>query len=286
MNEAGWLNEQLGGISYLFFLRELEREVENDWPGVLARLEAIRDHLIARNGMIANVTTDQSNWIEFSPQLGSFIGGLPEGGKPDADWPGANLPVAEGFTFPSQVNFVAEGMNIENTGYARSGAAAVAVQHLNTTYLWDRIRVQGGAYGGFSGYGGAAGTFRFGSYRDPNLTKTLDIYAAAPDFLRKGIDRADLDKTIIGVIGSIDRYMLPDAKGYTALTWHLLGETAKTRQRIREQVLDATPEDFKTLADALDQARENARTVVLGSDTAISAADAERGGFMSVTKVL
>jgi hypothetical protein len=284
--EAGWINEQLGGISNLFFLRDLERKIENDWPSVLQKLEAIRDILLVRSGMIANVTSEAAHWTDFSPQLGSFIDGLPRGDAADEIWPGPNLPPAEGLTFPAQVNYVAQGVNLEKAGYPRNGAAAVAVQHLNTTYLWDKIRVQGGAYGGFAGYNGPAGVFRLGSYRDPNLTRTLDVYAGVPAALRQPIEADDLEKTVIGVIGSIDRYMLPDAKGFSALTRHLTGETAQRRQLVREQVLNTTPADFVRLADALELAMSDAHTIVLGSDEAIGKANGERGGFLSVTKVM
>ncbi len=74
-SEAAWVNEQLGGVAFLAFVRELAEQVDNDWPGVLAKLEDVRGHLIRRNGMIANVTLDATNWGEFEPQLREFVSG-------------------------------------------------------------------------------------------------------------------------------------------------------------------------------------------------------------------
>jgi len=109
------------------------------------------------------------------------------------------------------------------------------MRHLNTTYLWDRVRVQGGAYGGSSVFDPFSGGFAFSSYRDPNLLETLAIYDEAPNFLAHGVGDQDLVRSIIGAIGSIDTYRLPDAKGFTSLMWEITDNTDENRQRRREE---------------------------------------------------
>ena len=110
----------------------------------------------------------------------------------------------------------------------------VAMNHLNTTWLWDKVRVQGGAYGGSCNFDQHSGGFSFLSYRDPNLQPTLDIYDKSPDFLRsEQVDEAELTRSIIGVIGDMDSYLLPDAKGWNSLENHLIGYTDEIRQRRR-----------------------------------------------------
>jgi Zn-dependent M16 (insulinase) family peptidase len=187
---------------------------------------------------------------------------------------------------PAQVNFVAKGTNIMALGYKPSGATAVAMTFLNTGYLWDKVRVQGGAYGAGSGFTELTGNFVFTSYRDPNLLQTLDAYDAASDYLRREIDDAELARSIIGVIGRLDAYQLPDAKGYTALVQTLIGDTAEHRQLRRDEVLGARLGDFRALADVLAEAAKIGQVAVLGSEAAIKAANDERGGFMKVTRVL
>ncbi len=76
-NEADWADEQMGGITQLLFLRQLSEDVEKDWPGVLAKLEAVRHHLLNRNAMICNVTLDDENWSQFQPQLHDFLTAMP-----------------------------------------------------------------------------------------------------------------------------------------------------------------------------------------------------------------
>ena len=121
----------------------------------------------------------------------------------------------------------------------------VAIKHLNTTYMWDKIRVQGGAYGGGSSFDTFSGLFSFSSYRDPNLLETLANYDGAAAFLRQPIGDQDLTRSIIGVIGTIDAYRLPDAKGFTSLLWELMGDTDEARQERREQVLGASRQGLR-----------------------------------------
>jgi Zn-dependent M16 (insulinase) family peptidase len=80
LHEAYWASEQMGGISYLFFLRNLVRQVDDDWQQVQAVLERIRHLLIDRAAMLCNITTDAGNWRAFEPQLRAFLGKLPISG--------------------------------------------------------------------------------------------------------------------------------------------------------------------------------------------------------------
>ncbi|MEO7222344.1 MAG: insulinase family protein, partial [Devosia sp.] len=184
LNPASWANEQSSGVSYLFFLRELLKDIDHEggWLKIKAAFYALRDLLIDRNSMVLNVTADLGLWNAFRPKLESFVAGLPATEIPLRKW-SVSQPVNEGLTFPGQVNYVAKGANLYTLGYGHSGATAVAMRHLNTTYLWDKVRVQGGAYGGSSGFDPFSGGFVFTSYRDPNLLQTLDAYDGAAAWL-------------------------------------------------------------------------------------------------------
>jgi Zn-dependent M16 (insulinase) family peptidase len=149
---------------------------------------------------------------------------------------------------PTQVNYVGKGANLYKAGYELHGSSYVINKLLGTTWLWDRVRVSGGAYGGFSDFDSHSGMFTYLSYRDPNLLKTLDNYDATVDFLRKlEIGKEELTKSIIGTIGDVDSYQLPDSKGYTALMRHLLNVTDEERQERRDQILGTTQKDFRDL---------------------------------------
>ena len=158
--------------------------------------------------------------------------------------------------------------------------------YLQMTYLWEKIRVQGGAYGGFSAFDDASGVFTFLSYRDPNVAATIENYDKAGSYL-KGLDASrlsdnELTKAIIAAIGDLDSYQLPDAKGYTSMMRYLTNRTDALRQKMREQVLSTNGEDFIAFGEALEKVAQSEAVAVIGSQTAIEAADVG----LKVTKVL
>ncbi|MBX0329162.1 insulinase family protein [Oscillochloris sp. ZM17-4] len=287
LSPAEWVDEQMGGINGLFFIRELERRIDSDWAGVLADLEAVRRHLVNASGMFVNVTLDEAGYAELAPQLSEFLAQLPTAPYAPAAWGVTPAGPFEGLTIPAKVNYVAKGANLYDLGITPGGSASVAVKLLNTAYLWDKVRVQGGAYGGFCGFNRNTGVFTYTSYRDPNLLATLDIYDRTGDFLRGlALDKMALERAIIGTISDIDGYQLPDAKGSTAMWRHLLGATDAYRQGLREQILDATEADLKAFADAVDAVREQGIIAVVGSAEAVEAANKERPGLLTPVRVL
>ena len=153
--------------------------------------------------------------------------------------------------------------------------------------MWERVRVQGGAYGAHILFDRQSGLLCYLSYRDPNLLSTLETYDRTSDILR-GLELSEdeLVKSIIGAIGRIDAYQLPDAKGYTSMYRHLIGDDDERRQRLREQVLSTTPADFRLFAQALDHVTRHGQVVVLGSAEAIAQANAVRGPWLEVNRVL
>jgi Zn-dependent M16 (insulinase) family peptidase len=287
--QADWAAEQISGLSYLFALRALAEQVDKDWPAVLARLEAMRSALLNRANAIVNVTLDHANWQTVQPALGEFLGALPATGRAVGAWTPtlAKGESREGLTIPAQVNYVCKGANLYQLGYPFSGSALVIANLIRTTWLWERVRVQGGAYGGFCMFDHRSGTFTYVSYRDPNLLGTLDNYDQTPHFLR-GLELSedDVTKAIIGAIGDLDAYQLPDAKGYTSMLRMLAGDSDADRQRLRDQVLATTPAQINAFADVLEQVKAHGTVVVLGSEQAINSANTERGLGLHVTKVL
>jgi presequence protease len=285
--EADWAAEQMSGIAQLFFLRDLAEAVEKDWAGVLEKLETVRHLLVNRAAMIANVTLDKANWKAFQPQLDIFLATLPVLEVASTKWLPATSKNFEGLTIPSQVNYVAKGANLYKLGYKLNGSVQVINNYLGTTWLWEKVRVQGGAYGGFSVFDINSGVFTFLSYRDPNLTASLDNYDGTAEFLKNlEIANAELEKSIIGTIGELDAYLLPDAKGWTSMTRTLIGMTDERRQQFRNEVLGATAKDFKDFGNVLADLAQKGEIVVLGSAEAIEKANKERKGLLDVKKVL
>jgi len=285
--EAHWAAEALSGVSYLFFLRKLAHAVNEDWPGVLDALERMEQTLVNRRAMIANITVDQAGRDLVVPHLRRLSQELPEAPVATPEWPSADIPLFEGMTIPSQVNYVGKGANLYNLGYRFDGSALVIARYLRNAWLWDQVRVQGGAYGAFCQMDRLSGSLAFVSYRDPNLLQTLEIFDRSARFLEETrLSDEELSKAIIGAIGDLDSYMLPDAKGFASLVRYLRGDTDDTRQQMRDEILSTTADDFRAMARFMRAVAEKGIVKVLGAPSAIEAAEKERPGWLSVLKVL
>jgi presequence protease len=280
---AGWINEQMSGVTNYRFLSALEKQLstEEGWPAVQQRLKRLRELILANaNGAIVGLTSDNSDIIASGVEkLVHDLGSAGYKTPPSSSWVDGLVPADRthsAFVVPSQVNYVGKGSNLYQDGYKYHGSASVASKLLGTTYLWDHIRVSGGAYGGFCSFNKLNGNFVYLSYRDPNLLESLETYDRTGDFLREiareiGLD--ELNKSIIGTMGDVDRYQLPDAKGSTSLTRHIVKDTDEAQQVRREQILSTKASDFLEFADILDQSvRDNGVVSVVGMGDAIEKA--------------
>lgn len=274
LSPAACLAEATDGIAYLDSLRDLVERVNNNWESVLEDLEEIRRLLICRASMLINVTADSENISEINRHLAAFTRTLPECGyAADSVPPNAvsgfmhslEFPRGEALLLPSQVNYIGKGANLYSLGYQYHGSVHVIMKHLRMAWLWDRIRVQGGAYGAFCLFERFSGAYAQISYRDPNVENTLKVYDQTADYLRKlSLSATDLESCIVGAIGELDAYLLPDAKGMASFTRHLTGDTEEIRQKMRDEILSTSLAHFHKFADVLDAVAQQGRVVMLG----------------------
>jgi hypothetical protein len=286
-SEADWAEEQMKGISQLFFLRTLSKGVKDNWPEVLRALEEIRTLLINRNALLVNATAEAGEWNSIQPAVMEFLDALPSLPFQRKPWSPEPIMDFEGLTLPAQVNYVGKGVNLYAQGHRYHGSTHVITRYLRNAWLWEKIRLQGGAYGAFCSFDKHSGALTFISYRDPNLTKTLDAFDGCAQFLRTlKIADDELVKGIIGTIGDIDLFQLPDAKGYTSMVRHLTGESEERRQKMRDEILNTTKKDFQSFGEILETAMPKGVVKVLGSETAIQEVAAKHPGWLKVVKVL
>ena len=265
-DEAGWAQEHLEGVEYLFFLRRLVEQIESDWSSVLKQLEGAMKTLINRQACVYNLTMESADVDPVMKSIDSFLRSLPSSPPEIMGWPSARPDRNEGLALPAQVNYVGKGTTVYDLGYELNGSILVILQHLRLAYLWEKIRVMGGAYGAFSRFDPLTGGLTFTSYRDPNIISTLEAYDHAGTFLRENIiDDRELTNAIISTIGNTDPYRLPDAQGFTSMVRHLTDITDEYRQGIRDQILSTTRQDFKRFADVLDKVSRQGRVIVMGS---------------------
>merc|ERR1712232_66342 len=301
---GGYIDEMMGGITQLNTLKELLQQAEEDWPSLLARLEKIRnvilDEKTCRSGMFLDITGDSTVLNKIQPSVDSFLEQLPGDAsgekiqdfykeqhpwvKPIKELMTELAPVAdEGFVVPTQVSYVGKSGLVYEEGEQASGSAQVVARFLRTGFLWDRVRVMGGAYGGFCTFSPYSGFFSYLSYRDPNLSKTLDVYDAAGDAVKAAAEqmRNDpeiLSQTIIGTIGEMDGSLSPDQKGFTSLQRWLVNESPSYRQEFRNQIIDTKAEDFDAFGDRLKNMMEPSIAVV-SSQAAFESAEKDDKNF-------
>eukprot|EP00798_Chlamydomonas_sp_ICE-L_P006877 gene6877-30852_t len=287
---AGWMGELMGGYTYLEYIRTLAKRVETDWEGVNKDLETIRSALLSRNGAVVNITADEATMTQADRHVADFLASLPPTSAITATpWAGSLPSINEALTVPTQVNYVGKAANLyQDAGYELSGSAYVIEKYLGTTWLWDKVRVSGGAYGGFCSFDPQSGNMMYLSYRDPNLKDTIAAYDGSPEFLRKlDMNQDELTKAIIGTIGEVDSYQLPDSKGFSALSRYMLGITDGERQARREEILGTTGKDFKAFAEVLECVRGPAgKVVAVTSAEKAKAVNESDPGFWDIKKVL
>lgn len=265
MSLAGWLSEQGNGVSYLKHIRSFADEAANDWPALLKKLEELRKILLNRQGALISLTAEEDALPKLAELACALGGKLPANQFAPVARVLENLPQREALLAPSQVNFVGKGANLYDAGYTYHGSAQVILKYLRTGYLWEKIRVQGGAYGAMCGLDRASGDFFLTSYRDPNIHESLKTFdGVAAHLSGKTPDKRELESAIIGAIGDVDAYLLPEAKGEAALYRHIAGDSAERRAKMRDEILSTTAKDVANFGEVLAAALPKACTAALG----------------------
>ncbi len=263
---SGQLVEKTSGIEFLLFLRKVIPAISENWQEISARLKGVLSKIVNRDNMHCNVTLDSANWEKIRPALNNFIGDLPSSERKRLLWNSSFSTAHEFLTAPGQVQYVGKAARIRKHGAPVAGSDLVVTRYLRTAWLWEQVRVQGGAYGAVVTLGQYSGLLSMVSYRDPQVDRTLDVYDKTAGYLKDlSVDSCDLERAIVGAIGDIDAYRLPDAKGYVSLVRHLTGKDPDELQRIRNEVLSTKPGDFNDFGDRIAAIKESGVVVILGS---------------------
>lgn len=275
----GAINEEMAGISHLRHVNALIDRISRNPESVIGDLQTIGKMVLGSHGAIADFAAEAPVLDQIHKEAERIFKALPpipllKDGEAIASYkPLAKLPPAEAFITPGQINFVGKGANLYDCGYEYNGAVNVVTRWLRLGRLWDEVRVTGGAYGVFCSFERLTGAFSCASYRDPNVDRTLSVYDGMAHFLRERTpSQGEVNQAIVGAVGAMDAYLLPDAKAAQALAFYLAGISPAMRQETREQMLGATPADFKRFADVLDVFARQGDICVLGGSEAANAA--------------
>ncbi|MDP1622414.1 MAG: insulinase family protein [Bacteroidales bacterium] len=245
ISNQGMFNELTGGLAYYWFLTDLVKNFDTDSTGIIANLEKVASLLFTRNNMVVSVIGEKKDQAVFGNGLNLLAGKLPVESQQRHEWNFSLDKQNEGLMAASNVQYVVNGYNYKRLGYAWDARMRVLNQILSTDWLQTRIRVIGGAYGGFSSIS-PGGNFTFNSYRDPNLGSTIENFSNTPSYLSSfDADRQSMTRYIIGTISEMDSPLTPSQKGEQAVSLFFSRRTVEEVQHDRDAVLSATPEDIR-----------------------------------------
>ncbi|MBD3314823.1 MAG: hypothetical protein GF344_03485 [Chitinivibrionales bacterium] len=268
------ISELLGGITQLRFLDKLAKA--NEMKAVIESLRQVHALVVNKAGTVLSMTYDNADKVQ--PSLEEFLDVLPIQSRNQANI--GFSPNAEGepvgIEISSSVNYVARSWKLDTPEPHGAGLYHLMARNLSTGYLWDKIRVEGGAYGGMAAFSGSHPVFSCASYRDPYLTATLDHFVNGLKKIATGLPEDDVAQSVVGAVGRIDAPSSPHGKGFGETTALMAGHTWERRQRLREAILGATSKDLAPMAQRiLDETRSS--VTVLGSESSLS--QAVQGGY-------
>lgn len=261
--------DELKGVAFYRSICHIEKELSESPKSVSDKLAAIAKKLFARNRMLISFTGNNEAYGNAKPSLEKVIAGFNKmsavGNQAEVHFNTAK----EAFIDASQIQYVAKTGDFICEGYEYTGALRLLRIILSYDYLWINVRVKGGAYGCMNTFL-RSGESYFVSYRDPNLSDTLDVYDRIPEYIKSfSPDERDMTKYIIGTFSALDTPMNPEAKGSRSLSAYLEGITYEQIQKERNEILNAQPEDIRRLADLVEAVLKKDSICVIGNENMI-----------------
>ena len=275
--------DELKGVAFYRSICRIEKELLESPKSVSDKLAAIAKKLFARNRMLISFTGNNKAYGNAKPSLEKVIAGFNKmsavGNQAEVHFNTSK----EAFIDASQIQYVAKTGDFICEGYEYTGALRLLRIILSYDYLWINVRVKGGAYGCMNTFL-RSGESYFVSYRDPNLSDTLDVYDRIPEYIKRfSPDERDMTKYIIGTFSALDTPMNPEAKGSRSLSAYLEGITYEQIQKERNEILNAQPEDIRRLADLVEAVLKKDSICVIGNENMIKES---AGLFENVEKLI
>ncbi len=261
----GAVNEAIGGYTFISFLHKFAKDFDSVIGDFISLVGRVNSELLIKNGLTISVTA--SHDVDVSDLANAFPKGktLPESREYKI-----NLPERMGIRIPAPIGFAVKGYHLSLCSNKISGSLKVAANIISLNYLWNVIRVQGGAYG--SGLPiGREGAFVCYSYRDPSPSRSLEMYDNISEFINDFYNSdEDIDKFIISAIAATDPLMTPASKGTRADEFWFTGITEEDNINIRRQMLATTRDSIKEWGKVFDEMAEKGCVCVVGNDEALN----------------
>ena len=269
LKERYYYVEQMKGISYYDFLCDLEEHFDARKDNLVRVLESLAQCIFTKDRMQICVTADREGYDALEKEIGQLLGQMPEHVDVSIPEPAWKLPVVEeneGFRTAGKVQYVARAGLFSDKGIPYSGVFKVVKTILGYDYLWNEVRVKGGAYGVKCAFLDSGIGF-LTSFRDPHLKATDRVYQGIPDYLRNyEADERDMMKYIIGTISDLDVPLTPRDQGDRSYAAYMTGMTQEIKQKERDEVLAADQEKVRETAAMVDAILSDGKICALGSE--------------------
>ena len=283
LSSEGAINDRLQGIGMLHVMRGLAKLDEAGLANVVSKLDEIRTRLFRRDSIQVVVTCEESMVQTLRELVAGLVEALPEGsanGRPDKPKPLDR--VREARTAPLPVAFNVRSFTTVRYTHPDAPILLVLANYLRDTFLHRELREKGGAYGAYAQAGIGGGNFYLGSYRDPNIIRTFDIYDQAALWVTDGeIDPEAVKEAILGACGDVDPLESPDIKGRREATNKLTGFTRQEREKFKQRLLKVTAADLRRVAKTYLAGGNATQATVAGAEL-IEAARKERPDLFEV----
>jgi len=264
-------NEILNGLSYYKFISALNDNFDKDYEDIVHNLRVVARNIFNKKNLLLSITCDKETFEKVKRILPSYYGRLGSIVPRHIEYNLISGNKNEGLLTPGKVQYVAKGFNFKRLGYEYSGSLQVLKTILSLNYLWNNIRVLGGAYGSFANFR-RNGSLVFSSYRDPNLRKTLKVYDETFRFIKDfRPNEREMTKYIIGTMSNVDSPLTPSMEGEKIATDFITNLTYEMRQQERDQILNTKAEDIQSAADMVKESMDEEYFCVLGSEEEINA---------------
>ncbi len=259
------VSEQISGIPQYRLLEELEKNFEAKKEELVKNLKELCRIIFRPENLLVDYTATEEGYPGLEQAVCDFKAALYTAEIGEEGYRPRLSKKNEAFLTAGQVQYVCRTGNFVDQGLAYTGALKVLKVMMGMDYLWNRIRVKGGAYGCMCGFY-KNGDGYFVSYRDPNLEKTIDVYEQAAEYIKNTrLDERTVTQFIIGAVSELDTPMTPAAKGLYSLGGYLTGLSMERVQQERDELLATTGETIRGLSRYVEAFMEGNNLCVVGN---------------------
>ena len=258
------------GIGFYEAVKVIEEDFEGQKETLIRNLKEIARRIFRADNLMLSYTSSEEGLEPMTKAFAAVKDSLYTGGEMTDEACVLHCRKRnEGFKTSSKVQYVARVGNFIDGGQKYSGTLQILKVILGYDYLWQNIRVKGGAYGCMSNFNRIGDAYLI-SYRDPNLERTMEVYEGVVAYLKNfNVSDRDMNKFIIGTMSSLDRPMNPAAKGARSMNLYMNRVSEEMIRSERGQILDAQQDDIRALADVVKAMLDQNLLCVIGSEEKI-----------------